>query len=473
MGETCCDSLAVEERSEGCSPIEEWQACCQEERTVSVTEELIARAKQVFERGDVVYLHHAVAVAFPELPTVNSARRALRQGRVRVDGEERPAHDALVPSIGAQLTATIGVVDKAQKDLPAKLAAWNSKSQRAEAQIYLIKEDRNAGWAVVNKPAGMHCRPCDFNVGLMTLEGYLQAVVRPPLSGTKSRGPRACHRLDFRVCGPVLVATSEEAMRSLKMAFELRHVHKEYRAIVCGSVGPEGKSFSVDSPLDGEECKTLVEVLKVVGCPHYGSISELSLRPVTGRHQQLRRHCAEILGAPIVNDEPALFEASAAAWERRTGQTLPPLFTRGGGNLFLQAVEIAFPDIGQQSRSVAQASSGEACRDLVSVRIPVSSRFLRLMNTSARAYAEGWRSDSHGKTFKSEERKEDDCHDHQADSNEGGSDGKDNSRSDIAPDGVDGAIGAAGATGVAAAAAAAAADDSGHDAGQAASCVAF
>ena len=31
----------------------------------------------------------------------------------------------------------------------------------------------------------------------------------------KGRCPRVCHRLDFRVAGPVLVATAEETMRSL------------------------------------------------------------------------------------------------------------------------------------------------------------------------------------------------------------------------------------------------------------------
>ena len=36
----------------------------------------------------------------------------------------------------------------------------------------------------VNKPPGMHCKPCGFNVNLMTLEGYLPALVQPPLSGT-------------------------------------------------------------------------------------------------------------------------------------------------------------------------------------------------------------------------------------------------------------------------------------------------
>ena len=41
-----------------------------------------------------------VAVAFPQLPTLKAARKAIRQGRVLVDGELNAKHDALAPPIG-------------------------------------------------------------------------------------------------------------------------------------------------------------------------------------------------------------------------------------------------------------------------------------------------------------------------------------------------------------------------------------
>ena len=58
-----------------------------------------AQAKTAFDRREVVFLHHVVAVAFPQLPTLKAARKAIRQGRVLVDGELATKHDAL-PSIG-------------------------------------------------------------------------------------------------------------------------------------------------------------------------------------------------------------------------------------------------------------------------------------------------------------------------------------------------------------------------------------
>ena len=155
---------------------------------------------------------------------------------------------------------------------------------------------------------------------------------------------------------------------------------------VCGSVGEAGTHLTISAPVDGEEAVTKVEVLKVVKCPHFDFLSELKLVPVTGRHHQLRQHCAEFLGAPIVNDERPLFQTAAAAWQRRTGTQLPPYHVRGGGNLFLQAVGIAFPRDKEE--------------DLVQVEVPVSSRFERLLRTSERAYEEGWRSTTDGRTIR-------------------------------------------------------------------------
>ncbi|CAK9096142.1 unnamed protein product [Durusdinium trenchii] len=350
-----------------------------------MTEELREKAKIAFQREEVVFLHHVVAVAFPALPTLNAARKALRQGRVLVDGVVKKQHDALAPVPGSILLAHLGAVDSILPQVEGLLQAWNSKSERPEARIYLIQSDPVAGWAVVNKPCGMHCKPCGFNTGLVTLEGYLPALVEPPLTGTHCRCPRVCHRLDFRVCGPVLVATAEETMRRLKASFEHRKVKKEYRAIVCGRVGEPGSHWSISAPVEGADATTEIQVLSVVRCPHFDFLSELKLIPVTGRHHQLRQHCALLLGAPIVNEERPLFRAAAEAWQRRTGSALPPYHVRGGGNLFLQAVGITFP--GDDDDAVT-----------TTVEVSVSSRFERLLRTSQRAFEEGWRSTRDGRT---------------------------------------------------------------------------
>merc|ERR1712086_507973 len=100
---------------------------------------------------------------------------------------------------------------------------------------------------------------------------------------------------------------------------------KEYRAIVGGTVGKVGETLTVSAPVDGQVAETRVEVLRIVPCRFFGELSELRLWPITGRRQQLRKHCAIELGAAILNEEPTLFAASAPAWARRhEGASLPP-----------------------------------------------------------------------------------------------------------------------------------------------------
>ena len=67
----------------------------------------LCEAKTTFDRQDVVFLIHVVAVAFPQLPTLNAAKKALRQGRVVVDGTAEFKHDALAPMLGAQFGSAV------------------------------------------------------------------------------------------------------------------------------------------------------------------------------------------------------------------------------------------------------------------------------------------------------------------------------------------------------------------------------
>ncbi|CAE7511662.1 Rpusd1 [Symbiodinium natans] len=232
--------------------------------------------------------------------------------------------------------------------------------------------------------------PWDESRGRFTFQAYLPAVIGPPTRGVPCRGPRVCHRLDFRVGGPMVVATSEEAIRSLMFCFAEQLVEKEYRAIVSGKVEEEGASFTIDEPVDGRAACTDVKVLKVAPCPHHGHLTELALSPRQGRYRQLRRHCAEALGAPIVNEDAGVVYAAAEAWRRR-GKALPsPLVRhvgRGKGNLFLQKLRVSLPppeDLGSSER--------------VTVEVPPSDRFELLMDTSARAFEYGWRTDQIGET---------------------------------------------------------------------------
>eukprot|EP00434_Breviolum_minutum_P044882 symbB.v1.2.040140.t2/scaffold7023.1/size13778/2 len=302
-----------------------------------------------------------------------AARKAFgrkKQGRIRVNGDVVNASDAWAAEPGDSLMFHQGANGlRIADDLEKRLQNWNNlRSSREEAQIRLLHNDE--GWAVVNKPAGLDSVPWteSHNNKRFTFQDYLPMVVPPPTRGTPCCGPRVCHRLDFRVAGPLVVATSLEAMRRLKQFFAQQEVEKEYRAIVCGRVKEAGVQFTIDEPLDGKPSRTDVKVLEVVRCPHYGALSM-------------------VLGRPIVNEDEGLFRAAEERWEDMggsAGEDGPPLqmMQRGRGNLFLQAIQVSVPSLDE--------SPG------VTVRVAASDRFEELLHQAADAWARGWRTDAKG-----------------------------------------------------------------------------
>ena len=178
-------------------------------------------------------LYRLVHLAFPHLfPTASTAKKALRRGYILVDGETRSS-SSLSPAEGSFLTAHVerSLTPGRKVSIDQRLEMWNSGKPES-AQIRVLHHDREAAWAVVNKPPGIHTSPVGIDAWQsLTLQSYLPALLEPPLHGTPCRnGPRPCHRLDMLVAGPVAVATSEEAMRSLNQSFRNRQVHKEYHA---------------------------------------------------------------------------------------------------------------------------------------------------------------------------------------------------------------------------------------------------
>ncbi|CAE8728861.1 unnamed protein product [Polarella glacialis] len=386
------------------SPLELWSQLEPKECKVTVTEALLEEARRsAHQEHGQPPLSRLVAAAFPELlPTKSAARAAVKRGDVSV-GDLSGSQQVFVatsasspaPGPGTVLTATVGQASGTRPmaaDLEARLDAWNTGRSEA-AQVRVLMHDVG-GWAIVNKPAGMHTSPIGSEAWhTLTLQSYLPALLPPPQVGIPCRGgPKACHRLDFRVSGPVAVATSEEAGRWLNAAFQNRLVHKKYRAIVCGWIGEPGQHLSVDTPVGGLSARTEVEVLSVVPCPYFGNLSELCLRPVEGRYHQLRLHCSEVLGAPIVNEESSIFDLAADAWQRRHGTPLPSPVRRSKGNLFLQAFELSLPP-----PPTALRQSG-----LVTVRTTLSERFGELLMKSRHAFEAGWRHDSEGNSVQLE-----------------------------------------------------------------------
>jgi 23S rRNA-/tRNA-specific pseudouridylate synthase len=117
--------------------------------------------------------------------------------------------------------------------------------------------------------------------------------------------PLPRHRLDQRVAGPVVVAKTRRALVEIGRSFEEKTVTKEYRAIVVGEIQNihNSTSFTIHSDVDGRASETHVVVLGQTPCNVNGVLTDLKLFPKTGRRHQLRIHCAEVLGTPILGDD--------------------------------------------------------------------------------------------------------------------------------------------------------------------------
>ena len=132
----------------------------------------------------------------------------------------------------------------------------------------------------------------------LCLDDVLPLVLEPSRAADALPAPLPRHRLDARVAGPVAVAKTRSAHVALGRAFEQNEVDKEYGALVVGAVA----SGTVDAPIDGLPSTTVVTARGQTPCAVDGVLTDVALKPVTGRRHQLRRHCAS-LGAPILGDD--------------------------------------------------------------------------------------------------------------------------------------------------------------------------
>ena len=161
---------------------------------------------------------------------------------------------------------------------------------------------RDNRFVVLDKPAGLpvHAGPR----GGPTVETFF------PLLTRRSTGPWLAHRLDADTSGCLLIALRHAALLAAQAEFAAGRADKVYWAVVRGL--PAARSGVADAPVlrrtnPGGWRMTLdpagqqaVTVWTVLG--DAPGLAWLELRPRTGRTHQIRLHCAEVLGCPIVGD---------------------------------------------------------------------------------------------------------------------------------------------------------------------------
>ncbi|KAF8402618.1 hypothetical protein HHK36_010707 [Tetracentron sinense] len=180
---------------------------------------------------------------------------------------------------------------------------------------------------VLNKPPKLPVK------GNLPVHNSMDALAAAALSYGYEEGPKLVHRLDRESSGLLLMGRTKESIARLHWLFSDINKAKSsskpwnyaceatvqrYWALVIGS--PKEKQGLIHAPLskvllnDGKTERVILSHLsgieasqeaiteyRVLG-PMINGCSWIELCPLTGRKHQLRVHCAEALGTPIVGD---------------------------------------------------------------------------------------------------------------------------------------------------------------------------
>ncbi|XP_068650415.1 RNA pseudouridine synthase 3, mitochondrial [Aristolochia californica] len=180
---------------------------------------------------------------------------------------------------------------------------------------------------LLNKPPKLPVK------GNLLVHNSMDALAAAALSYGNDEGPKLVHRLDKESSGLLLMGRTKESITRLHWLFSDINLAKtsvkawndaceatvqRYWALVIGT--PKEKEGIVRAPLskvllnDGkteriilahpsglEGSQDAITEYRVLG-PTINGCSWVELRPVTCRKHQLRVHCAEALGTPIVGD---------------------------------------------------------------------------------------------------------------------------------------------------------------------------
>ncbi|CAM2008271.1 RluA family pseudouridine synthase [Acanthopleuribacter pedis] len=176
--------------------------------------------------------------------------------------------------------------------------------------IHIVHED--ASLLVVDKPPGLPVTP--------TGDFYQNTLLHLLRAQTNNAALSPVHRLDIETSGLIAFAKQPDQRGFYQMQFQQNRIAKSYTALVFGRFPT--KLTIIEMPLAKDSLIYTKAVPDPDGIPARTEVaavahdldqdmSVLELKPITGRTNQLRAHCAG-LGFPIVGDkkygaDPQLF----------------------------------------------------------------------------------------------------------------------------------------------------------------------
>jgi 23S rRNA pseudouridine1911/1915/1917 synthase len=232
-------------------------------------------------------LDQALAALFPDYSR-SRLQAWTREGRVSVNGEQRRPRDKV--NLGDRLT-----VDAVAEEQVASVPQ--------DIPFAIVFEDEHI--LVVDKPAGLVVHPAAGNPDGTLQNGLLfhdPALIELPRAGI-------VHRLDKDTTGLMVIGKTQAAYKRLVDAMAARKVHREYRALVVGSMPAGG---TIDLPIGRHPTQRTRMAVNPMGKPsvthfrvleHFRGHTLLKVILETGRTHQIRVHMAHmrhpVFGDPV------------------------------------------------------------------------------------------------------------------------------------------------------------------------------
>ncbi len=247
--------------------------------------------KHVGKRLDIFIAHYEPHISRSRIQSM------IKDGRARVNGIiEKPGYK-------------VKLGESVALDLPERTV---HEVLPEPIPLDVIYEDSHM--LVLNKPPGIVVHPAPGNYTGTLVNALLYHYGSLPSLGSGTQGierERAgiVHRLDKDTSGVMVVARTQEALRSLSMQFKNRVVRKRYCALVAGVIKKgsgtieagigrhvkERKKISVHT----HKAREAVSLYKVKERFRSATLVEVEIK--TGRTHQIRVHMAHI-GFPVLGD---------------------------------------------------------------------------------------------------------------------------------------------------------------------------
>ncbi|MBQ0796592.1 MULTISPECIES: 23S rRNA pseudouridine(1911/1915/1917) synthase RluD [Zhongshania] len=257
--------------------------------------EIIDRQEIVPDAHNGERFDQVAAQLFPEYSR-SRLQTWIKSGELTVDGDVRRTRDKVLEGDTLVLKAELQV---------------EVRSVAEPIDLNIVYEDDHV--LVINKPAGLVVHPGAGNPDgtlLNALLNHFPEIDKVPRAGI-------VHRLDRDTTGLMIAAKTLEAHTSLVAQLQAREVHREYDAVVFGTMTGGG---TVDEPMGRHpRQRTKMAVSQVGGkeaVTHYRVtrrfLNHTHIRCFleTGRTHQIRVHMAHIkyplLGDPLYAGRPRL-----------------------------------------------------------------------------------------------------------------------------------------------------------------------